>query len=181
MWSDADGDGIQDPGEAGLAGVSLSLVNSAGTTIATTTTNSDGDYLFTGVPYDADYTVQIAPSDAALSGYSPTVGPQSEGGYISNPVTLDAGLRVITDLDFGFDNPASNTITDTIWVDSNGDGVLDGAERRVAGVTVDILNGAGEVVATTTSDANGEVTFSGLPDGNYTCLLYTSPSPRDRQ
>lgn len=171
VWSDADGDGIQDPGEAGLAGVSLSLVNSAGTTIATTTTNSDGDYLFTGVPYDADYTVQIAPSDAALSGYSPTVGPQSEGGYISNPVTLDAGLRVITDLDFGFDNPASNTITDTIWVDSNGDGVLDGAERRVAGVTVDILNGAGEVVATTTSDANGEVTFSGLPDGNYTIRI----------
>ena len=171
VWSDADGDGIQDPGEAGLAGVSLSLVNSAGATIATTTTNSDGDYLFTGVPFGEDYTVQISPSDAVLSGYTPTVGPQSEGGYISNPVTLDAGLRVVTDLDFGFDNPATNTITDTIWIDSNGDGVLDGGERRVAGVTVDILNASGEVVATTTSDSNGEVTFSGLPDGNYTLRI----------
>ncbi|GHA12145.1 hypothetical protein GCM10008090_22520 [Arenicella chitinivorans] len=171
VWSDADGDGIQDPGEAGLAGVSLSLVDATGATIATTTTNSDGDYLFTGVPFGDDYTVQISPSDAALTGYSPTVGPQSEGGYTSNPVTLDAGLRVVTDLDFGFDNAATNTITDTIWVDSNGDGVLDGAERRVAGVTVDILNGSGEVVATTTSDANGEVAFSGLPDGNYTLRI----------
>jgi hypothetical protein len=171
VWSDADGDGVQDPGEAGIAGVGLTLLDATGAIVATTTTNSDGDYLFTGVPYGADYTVQISPSDPALTGYTPTVGPQSEGGYVSNPVDLDAALRVITDLDFGFDNAASNSIVDTIWIDSDGDGVLDADEGRVAGVTVDILNAAGDVVATTTSDLNGEVAFTGLPDGSYTLRI----------
>ncbi|WP_170131953.1 SdrD B-like domain-containing protein [Arenicella xantha] len=177
VWSDADGDGVQDPGEAGIAGVSLDLVDSSGAVVDTTTTNANGDYLFTDVALAADYIVVISPADTALSGYTPTVGPQSEGGYTSNPATLDAGLRVIMDLDFGFDSPVTNTVRDTVWFDEDGDGVLnDGSvqgadEPRIAGVTVDILNASGDVVATTKSDASGVVEFTGLPDGTYTLRI----------
>ncbi len=39
VWNDTDQDGVQDPGEAAIAGVSVQLVKS-GTVIATAMTNS---------------------------------------------------------------------------------------------------------------------------------------------
>ena len=171
VWADADGDGIQDPGEAGISGVILTLRNAAGAAVTTTTSNADGDYLFTNVPFANDYTVTIDTGDTALTGYTPTSGPQSEGGYISNPVNIDIALSVITDLDFGFDNANTNTVRDTIWYDEDGDGVLDAGEPLLDGVTVDILNASGDVVATTTSDSSGVVEFTGLADGSYTLRI----------
>ena len=57
VWSDANGNGVQDPGEVGLGGVSLNLSKAGadgvcGTAddvaVATTTSAADGSYLFTG-------------------------------------------------------------------------------------------------------------------------------------
>lgn len=45
VWSDLNANGIQDGGEPGLAGVSVSLFRN-GSVIATTTTNASGVYLF---------------------------------------------------------------------------------------------------------------------------------------
>jgi hypothetical protein len=45
VWNDTDQDGVQDPGEAAIAGVSVQLVKS-GTVIATAMTNSEGNYYF---------------------------------------------------------------------------------------------------------------------------------------
>lgn len=181
VWFDADGNGIQDPGEAGINGVSLSLLDSAGAVVATTTTNQNGDYLFTGVVFGDDYLVTISNSDPQLTGFSPTVGPQSEGGFSSNPVSLTATAAVVSDLDFGFNAPNSNTIEDSFWVDSNRDGIRDANESPIANVSVNLFNdvnvdgipddadndGQPDVVATTVSDSNGDVSFTGLPDGTY--------------
>ncbi|MBL7771687.1 MAG: T9SS type A sorting domain-containing protein [Chitinophagaceae bacterium] len=46
VWADLDGDGIQDPNEPGIAGVQLCLYNAAGTNIATTNTDANGNYYF---------------------------------------------------------------------------------------------------------------------------------------
>ncbi|OWY24607.1 hypothetical protein C7N43_35235, partial [Sphingobacteriales bacterium UPWRP_1] len=46
VWNDADGDGVQDPGEPGIAGVTVNLYTLAGTLVATTATNSSGEYYF---------------------------------------------------------------------------------------------------------------------------------------
>jgi hypothetical protein len=46
VWRDEDGDGIQDPGEPGISGVTLNLVNAAGTTVGTTTTDANGNWYF---------------------------------------------------------------------------------------------------------------------------------------
>lgn len=172
VWADANNDGIQDPGEAGIEGVVLTLTDNDGNTVGSTvTTNANGDYLFTGVPFGEDYVVSIATSDPALTGYTPTVGPQSEGGYIGNPVTLESTLPVVTDIDFGFDNNNLNTIRDTVWFDSDADGVKDAGESGIANVTVDIINAAGDVVGTAITDANGDVVFTGLPDGTYRLVV----------
>jgi hypothetical protein len=47
VWNDADEDGNQDVSENGIANVILHLLTSAGDTVATTTTNSNGIYSFT--------------------------------------------------------------------------------------------------------------------------------------
>ena len=52
VWSDADGDGIQDPGESPLAGITVRLYDNTGTLLATTTTSIDGEYYFSSAGPD---------------------------------------------------------------------------------------------------------------------------------
>ena len=51
MWLDEDGDGIQDPGEPGVAGITVQLLDGSGNpTGLSTTTDSGGHYSFTVAP-----------------------------------------------------------------------------------------------------------------------------------
>jgi hypothetical protein len=50
VWWDNDNDGVKDAGEIGIGGISLSLLNSSGIEIATTTTDKNGNYSFNGLP-----------------------------------------------------------------------------------------------------------------------------------
>ncbi|MFT4110141.1 SdrD B-like domain-containing protein [Propionicimonas sp.] len=63
--------------------------------------------------------------------------------------------------------PISYAVGDYVWIDADRDGVQDAGEDVLPGVTVDLLNAAGEVVATTTTDAQGRYLFDGLPAGTY--------------
>ncbi|AUD00425.1 putative Ig domain-containing protein [Spirosoma pollinicola] len=47
VWNDANDNGVQDPGESPLAGVTVTLKGPASTTVATVTTNPNGEYYFT--------------------------------------------------------------------------------------------------------------------------------------
>ena len=60
-------DGIQDPGEPDLIGVVLELYNDDDTLVATTTTNSDGEYTFSGLAAGT-YRVKIADSNFDAGG-----------------------------------------------------------------------------------------------------------------
>jgi uncharacterized repeat protein (TIGR01451 family) len=66
VWLDLDNDGIQDPGETPLAGVTVDLLAADGTTvIATTTTDADGEYYFTtadGVQPTTSYVIRFDPT-----------------------------------------------------------------------------------------------------------------------
>lgn len=46
VWFDTDQDGVQDPNEPPMQGVTVSLRNSAGTVVATATTDAEGHYVF---------------------------------------------------------------------------------------------------------------------------------------
>ena len=176
VWADADGDGIQDPGEVGIGGVTVQLRGAGADGIfgngddviaATTATDPDGTYLFTGVP-PGQYIVQV--SGAPLAGRTATVGPQSVGSATSPPVTVVAN-QVLTDVDFGYNAPGTFTVTDTLWVDEDLDGVYDVNERPIAGVTMNLVNNLGQVVGTATSEVDGTFSFSGLANGNYTMVV----------
>ena len=53
VWEDTDSDGVQDAGEAGIAGVSVELRKGA-TLLATATTDANGNYIFSNDPNGAD-------------------------------------------------------------------------------------------------------------------------------
>ncbi|MDO9226346.1 MAG: SdrD B-like domain-containing protein [Pseudomonadota bacterium] len=169
VWLDANGNGVQDAGEAGLSGVSVKLLNSAGTTLSTTTTDANGNYLFSNLN-PGDYAVQlVAPSgyvftgkdlggnDATDSDFDPATGKTVLTSLTSgeNDLSWDAGLY------------QKASIGDKVWLDSNKNGIQDSGEAGMSGVSVNLLNAAGVVVATATTNASGNYLFSNLAPGDY--------------
>ncbi len=165
VWSDADADGVRDPGEPGISGVTLDLIDAAtNMVVATTTTGADGQYLFTNVA-PGEYVVQVTDTASELTGYTLTTGPQSNSSP-SDPFAVEAGDVLLT-LDFGYDNNALFNITDRVWLDNDNDGVFDASESGIENVTVNLLDENGVVIATAITDANGNFSFTGLEDGDY--------------
>ena len=167
VWDDLDGDGIQDGGEPGLGGVSIELRDGGGGVVATTSSAGDGSYSFTNV-IPGDYTVEFtAPAGAIASG-------TDQGGDDNLDSDVNAsGVASITvvsgtsdfSIDAGFLTPI--TIGDLVWDDLDGDGIQDAGEPGVGSVAVDLLDGAGTVVASTTTAGDGSYTFTGVDPGTY--------------
>ena len=75
--------------------------------------------------------------------------------------------------DFGFQGSGGGTITysisDRVWFDTNPEnGLVDGGESGLGGVTVNLLDASLNIIATTTTAADGSFSFSGVANGNYT-------------
>ncbi len=72
-----------------------------------------------------------------------------------------------------------STFSGTVFTDSNDDGLVDGADTGLGGVTVQLLNGDGTPTGlTTTTAANGSYSFTNLAPGTYSArvLLPSTPS-----
>jgi hypothetical protein len=63
--------------------------------------------------------------------------------------------------------PGKASIGDRVWEDLNGNGIQDPGEPGVPEVTVRLLDCAGNVIATTSTDENGYYQFTDLTPGNY--------------
>ena len=165
VWLDADGDGLQTPGEIGVAGVPVTLLDEFGDEVATTETDAQGEYLFDDVD-GGDYTVVFEPTMAVTTadvGADDTV--DSDGVEVA--VTLD---RDRLDIDLGL---VPTSIGDFVWLDENGNGLQDGGEPGVPGVDVKLLQNGVELAATQTDDS-GIYGFSSLLPGVYTVVFEPS-------
>ncbi|MFN7715049.1 MAG: SdrD B-like domain-containing protein, partial [Pseudanabaenaceae cyanobacterium] len=162
VWLDSNANGIQDGGESGLAGITVNLLDGNGNTVTTATTDANGNYGFSGLN-PGQYQVQfVAPTGYVFS--NPDAGADgvdSDANIatgITQTVTLTSGENNLT-LDAGLYQLAS--IGDRVWLDSNANGIQDGGESGLAGITVNLLDGNGNTVTTATTDANGNYGFSG--------------------
>jgi uncharacterized repeat protein (TIGR01451 family) len=155
VWVDIDRDGVLDAGEPGrVGGVTITLLDTSGNVIATTTTAADGTYSFVGLPA-GDYVVREQQ-------------PSAYGSSTPNelPVTLPVGG--LNNVNFG---ETLGSIGDFVWADTDGDGVQDAGEVGVGGVTLRLLDALGAEVATTTTAADGSYRFGDLPIGTYTVVV----------
>ena len=184
VWVDTNGNGVQNAGEPGIPGVTVTITrvdgspvtDVTGKPVTSTVTDADGKYTFTDLP-PGQYVTHIDNGQGALSGYAPTLSGRGAGttdssNGSSTSAVLPSGSADLG-LDFGFVKPVS--VGDFVWIDGNHNGVQDKGEPGIAGVTVTItrVDGSpvtdvtGKSVTPTVTDANGKYTFGDLPPGQY--------------
>jgi hypothetical protein len=169
VWEDKNYNGVQDGGESGIANVTVKLLNSANTVLATTTTDSSGKYLFSNLT-PGDYKVQVV----APSGYGVTKQDQGSDNAKDSDIN-SSGITALTTLsadeddlrwDAGLYRKAS--VGDKVWEDWNHNNVQDVGEGGIGNIKVQLLNATGtSVLATTYTDSSGNYLFSNLNPGTY--------------
>lgn len=171
LWFDLDGDGVRDAGEPPIPGVQIELVpdevgptstrlHAATAAAAQATTDSAGEYSFTGMPYGTYRVVISLPGGARM-----TAGPGIGG--VPETVELDGEVLALA-IGVAGDESASIVITDTTG------SPIPGAEVTATWAAGDGECGTSDDVSfTVTANAAGVVTLEGVPAGRW-CFTATA-------
>jgi uncharacterized repeat protein (TIGR01451 family)/fimbrial isopeptide formation D2 family protein len=170
VWNDANGNGVQDTGEGGIPGITVTLYLGL-TPVQTVTTDASGLYTFTNV-VSGTYSVQFTrPATYTFSAVDQ--GGDDNTDSDANPATgqtatfvVNAG-QVITNVDAGMYEPA--TIGDSVWFDLNQDGIQNEV-NGLAGITLTLTYPNGTVITTTTS-STGAYSFTVPSNQAYTLTV----------
>jgi|GEM_PF-850846 len=161
VWRDRDRDGVIDPGESGIGGVTITLLDASNSVVGTTTTAADGTYSF-----------------GQLAGGSYTVvetQPNGFGSSTPNSVASTIAPGGLNTVNFG---ETTGSLSGTVFRDDNFDGALNGSDGGLSGVTVRLtgtdVNG-NSVNQTITTATDGTYVFNDLVAGTYT-ITETQPA-----
>lgn len=192
VFDDANANGIQDEGEAGLAGLAVHLLDASGNPVhdstgapITTTTDEQGNYSFTGLALGEYIVAFTAPEGSGFSPAEAGEDREADSNADANgrtavlvltsekPVDLSIDAGIITEGGNG-DNAENGELGDRVWNDANANGIQDPQEPGVADVKVNLLDAEGNPVAgedgqqlSTTTDGNGNYRFAGLKIQQY--------------
>ncbi|OCQ90549.1 hypothetical protein BCD64_28195 [Nostoc sp. MBR 210] len=170
VFNDANNNGIQDTGEVGIGGVTVELINPAnGNVIATTTTDGNGGYQFSGL-IPGEYQVRFT----APTGYIFSPTNQGNDDAVDSDANTSTGLTQTVTLTSGEFNGtldaglvALASLGNFVFEDTNANGIQDAGEAGIGNATVNLLDANGNVIATTTTDGNGLYSFTNLQPGDY--------------
>ena len=164
-------------GQQPVAGVKVTLLdNASGNEVASTVSDESGAYRFDGLwPGDyrihadlADNAIFVRPDDANYpQGASIILNDDGDSGVITLKMAqhrLSENILYIRTAKVG----------DLAWLDENGNGLLDGSERRLPGVKVQLVQN-GQTVYETETDLQGYYQFANVYPGTYT--LYAQAYP----
>ncbi|MFT6407116.1 MAG: protocatechuate 3,4-dioxygenase beta subunit, partial [Arenicella sp.] len=190
VWVDVTPNGIFDANEAPISGVTINVYRlsdgSNPSPVLTTTTGPDGNWIISNIVanlVDDLYVTYQANDEGGVDGVDTAAGadlnqdqptnlPLSDDIYNPVPLLSDDD-NIIGDLNFGFDPGVINnlgSISGSIYTDADQDGdlgtVSPTVDTELRDVTVNLLDQAGNVIATTRTDANGQYMFVGLDVGN---------------
>ena len=172
VWLDLDKDGQQDVGEPGVQGVTVTLLNSSGTAIGTTTTDATGYYIFTELQpgtYGVQFPVSLNAGDLVLTTIDQGADTADSDASTTTGKTINVTLVAAQHnptIDAGYISPLAS-LGDYVWNDLNRDGIQDAGEPGIQGVTVTLLDSTGAVIGSTTTDATGYYHFTDLQPGTY--------------
>jgi len=183
--------GIRDAGEAGIAGVTVTLTGTdaaGGAVNRTATTDTNGNYAFDDL-LAGTYTVTegaIPPAAGSFNDGKTTAG--AAGGTATAVNTLPSAISAITlgagvqTTGYIFGELPRAGISGTVYVDRNRNDTIDPTptDGRVAGVTVTLREGtscsAGTVLGTATTGADGTYAFNDLSAGLDYAVCETQPT-----
>nr|HPH84366.1 SdrD B-like domain-containing protein [Ferruginibacter sp.] len=175
VFKDANGNGVQESTETGISGVTVKLLNTSGTVLSTTTTNSSGVYGFSNLAagsYNVSFTTPSGyTASPANVGSDDTKDSDPVAGIVSG-ITLGVGQANAT-VDAGF-IPSILAVGNQVWYDTNNDGINNSTEKGIVGITVKLYKdddnnniADGAAIATKTTDGTGKYSFTALAPGNY--------------
>lgn len=194
VWRDLNGNGVQDAGETGVAGVRVVAI--LGTTTNTAFTDGDGHYSFANLA-NGTWTVSLSATNfvggGPLNGWTDTY--DADGGLnhstavVINNGSVSSAYNAWTtksdaslDVDFGFKLNGPYVLSGTVCNDdSRITGIYDDStnETELAGLNVLLYTGGSLLLGATATDANGYYCFTNLPSGNYRVVLGTTVPPLD--
>ncbi|ABR91207.1 Hypothetical protein mma_2824 [Janthinobacterium sp. Marseille] len=168
----------------------------AGPLLNTTTTDALGNYIFADLPAASYSICQVVQPAGTVNGATTAgtivgvAGSTGTAGVASNPSTTTSqianvilnaggGGEISGSVNNNFAEIAASTISGKVFKDNNPvpNGTFEsGVDTPLAGVTIQLLNAANTVVGTTTTDADGNYSFSGLLPGTYSILEPTQPA-----
>lgn len=153
-FEDMNGDGVRDLSDPGLYNWEITLTNTDTLDTQTTNTDINGDYSFENLEagiYTVEETLQ------AGWGQSAPTSP----AYYEIEVTFETAS---TDNNFG--NYQYSEIHGTKFNDIDGNGVQEG-EPGLEGWTIELRDGLDALIASDTTDVNGEYTLTDIAPGTY--------------
>lgn len=140
-WIDFNGNGVFDSSE------SSSTTVATGTTGGTATLSWSG---LSGLVAGQSY-IRLRFTTDNLANTEPT-GIKSNGEVEDYPITI-----------------GNNSISGTVFIDTNRNGILDFGENGIQNVSVTIVSSS-NVCTTVLTNASGQYSFGSLPNGTYTVL-----------
>ena len=172
VYNDLSGNGVLDPGDPGLAGWRVELLDVNGHVVTTRKTSSVGGAFKFGPLGPGLYTVREIP----LAGWTQTT-PSTPG-----TITVAAESGVNPTLGFGNFNLVS--ISGSVFNDLNANGTRDKTDSGLSNWNVELFDTSGNMVASTTTNSAGSYFFPNVQAGTFTIAevvqtnwVQTAPKP----
>jgi uncharacterized repeat protein (TIGR01451 family) len=168
VYVDTNLNGVQDPGEPGIPGVTIELQKPDGVVVKTVTTGPDGRYDFADIEAGDYVVVERQPQ-----GY----GDAEEHRANRAPLTVGVGAPV-TPINFG---ERVGSLAGLVYNDTNGNGRRDADEPAIPNVPVTLsgTDARGNAVSlAAVSGPDGSYRFTGVPGGTYS-VIETQPAGYD--
>jgi hypothetical protein len=175
VWLDANQNGVQDPGELGVGGVTLHLTGASFNGVQlqlTTVSDNTGFYNFDGVP-GGNYQIKVelpnvhvfSPANIGsdLTDSDINASDSSTAVFLLPVSTYDSRWDVgLIELD------EKINIGDFVWQDADHDGIQDPLEQGIPNYTVKLYSmPSNTLVATKVTNASGKYLFTDVLPGLY--------------